>query len=254
MLYFLYQKNKLVQTSMSKAQDTLQKSHDPRRQRILEAAQSLLLTVGYDNATTTAIAAATHLSKATLYSWWESKESLFLEVMGHETVRLLDDWMARVEADPLGGTIAGFYRHSFLALMANPFMRTLYTRESQMLGTFVRRRGPAIYSPRYLASQELVRALQDVGMIRNDMPPDLINHILLLIQVGLVTMGEIFDQALFPSFEAVAQSLADLMQRALAPDTLVDPQTAKAAIRTHFVQLRSLIVTSFATSEPSTPQ
>ncbi len=219
---------------------------DPRRQRILEVAYALFLSVGYDEATTNAIAAATHLSKASLYTWWESKEHLFAELLGRETVGLLDDWMARVEADPLGGTIGGLYRHGFLALAAHPLMRALYSREARLLGTFVRRRGPAIYTPRYLASLEMVQALQHAGVIRADVPADVVNHTLLLLQVGLVTVGEVFDPALFPPIEAVAQTLGDLMQRALAPDAPVDPEAAKAAIRTHFARLRSLIVASFA--------
>jgi hypothetical protein len=160
--------------------------------------------------------------------------------------------MARIEADPVGGTVGGLYRHGLLALAANPLMRALYGREARMLGTFVRRRGPAIYTPRYLASLEMVQALQQAGVIRQDVGADIINHTLMVLQVGLVTVGEIFDPSLFPPFEAVAQALGDLMQRALAPAARVDPVVAKAAIRAHFDHLRALIVASFM--PPGTPR
>jgi AcrR family transcriptional regulator len=221
---------------------------NPRRQRILDAAHALLLAVGYDDATTSAIASATHLSKATIYTWWKHKEDLFAELLGHETVRLLDDWMARVEADTQGGAIGGLYRHGFLALTASPLLCALYGRESHVLGSLVRRRGPEIYTPRYLASLEIVQALQEAGILRRDVPPDVINHVLLTLQVGLITVGEVFDPAHFPPLEAVAQVLADLMQRGLGPDEPVDPEGAKAAIRSYFSRLRSLIVASFAAS------
>jgi AcrR family transcriptional regulator len=219
---------------------------DSRRQRILDAAYALLLSVGYDDATTNAIAAATHLSKATIYSWWERKEDLFAELIGRETVRLLDDWLARVEADPQGGTLRALYQHGFLALDANPVMRALYSRESQVLGSFVRRRGLAVYTPRYLASLQTVRALQDAGILRRDVPPDVVNHVFLVLQVGLIAVGEVFDPAHFPPLESVARLIADLMQSALGPQTPVDPEAAKAAIRIHFSRLRSMIVASFA--------
>jgi hypothetical protein len=93
--------------------------------------------------------------------------------------------------------------------------------------------------------------LQRAGVIRTDVSAALVNHALLLLQVGLVTVGEIFDPTLFPPFEAVAQTLGDLMQRALAPDTPADPEMAKAAIHAHFAHLRALIVASFAS--PAAP-
>src|SRR5262249_10144812 len=160
---------------------------------ILEAAYALLLSVGYDDTTTNAIAAATHLSKTTIYTWWTSKEDLFTEVLGRETVRLLDDWLARVEADPQGGEIGSLYRHGFLALRSKPLLLALYSRQSPVLGSFVRRRGPEIYTPRYLASLETVRALQAAGIVRRDVAPEIMNHVLLLLQVGLITVGEVFD-------------------------------------------------------------
>src|SRR5262244_3036323 len=74
-------------TRMKNGYSAMQSAHtsssipdDPRRQRILEAAYALLLSVGYDDTTTNAIAAATHLSKTTIYTWWTSKEVLFTEV------------------------------------------------------------------------------------------------------------------------------------------------------------------------------
>lgn len=233
---------------MQSAQVSFSSSDDPRRQRILEAAYGLLLSVGYDDATTNAIAAATHLSKATIYTWWKSKEDLFAEVLGRETVRLSDDWMERVEADPNGGDIGSLYRHGFLALAASPLMRALYSRESHILGSFVRHRGPEIYTPRYLASLETVRALHAGGILRSNVAPDAINHVLLVIQVGLITVGEVFDPTHFPSLEAVASLLANMMQQSLGPEAPVDPERAKAAIRMHFARLRSLIVASFSAS------
>jgi AcrR family transcriptional regulator len=226
-----------------------QVSRDTRRQRLLETAQSLLLTVGYDDATTAAIARTAHLSKATLYTWWRSKESLFIELIGRDTVQLLDDWMAGIETDPAGGTVGGLYRQGILALVAHPLMSALYSRESRVLGSLVRKRGPAIYTPRYVASVQMVQALQEVGVIRADVPAPYVNHVLLLLQVGLIMIGQIFDPALFPPFEAIAQVLGDLMQQALAPQAPADPVVAKAAIRSHFAGLRALIVASFATPD-----
>jgi AcrR family transcriptional regulator len=230
-----------------------QSPRDPRRQRLLETALALLLTVGYDDATTTAIAKTAHLSKATLYTWWSSKESLFMELIGRDTVQLLDDWMAGIEADPAGGTVGGLYRQGIRALVARPLMSALYGRESRVLGSLVRKRGPAIYTPRYVAGLQMVQALQDAGVMRANVPAQYVNHLLLLLQVGLVMVGQVFDPGLFPPFEPMAQVLGDLMQDALAPQVPVDPTVAKAAIRAHFAGLRALVVASFAAPDGTSP-
>jgi hypothetical protein len=130
-------------------------------------------------------------------------------------------------------------------------MSALYGRETQVLGTLVRRRGPAIYTPRYLASLHMVEALQEAGVIRADIPSPIVNHLLLLLQVGLVMVGEVFDPALFPPFDVMAKTLGNVMESALAPEVPADPQTAKVAIRAHFDQLRALIEASF--SQAKTP-
>jgi AcrR family transcriptional regulator len=218
---------------------------EPRRQRILVEARDLWLTVGYDDATISAIASATHLSKATIYGWWKSKEELFGEILGRATVELLDDWIARIAADPEGGTVGELYRQGFLALAAHPLMRAVYRRDSPMLGAYVRQRGPEMYTPRYFASLEMIRALQALNVIRSNLSAEVINHILLTLQVGLMMMDEVFDPAYFPSFEAIAEAIAVIMQRALGADAPGKPVAAKAAIMGHLAHMRDLIVASF---------
>jgi len=67
---------------------------DAKRRRILEAARSLCARDGYEAATMEAIAAASRVSKGTLYNFFESKEHLFLatQLEAYEEVR------ARVDA------------------------------------------------------------------------------------------------------------------------------------------------------------
>jgi AcrR family transcriptional regulator len=222
-----------------------QQANDQSRRHILETARKLFLRDGYDDTTTRIIAAEAHVSKATIYAYWKSKDILFSEVLGRETIHMLDSWLTQVEEDPRGGTIASIYRYGFLEVMRSPFLHALYTRDSQVLGTFVRRRGPVVYTPRYIASQDFVRALQSAGIIRTDLSVPIINHAMILIQVGLASIGEIFDSTLFPSFDLIAESISRLMEQALTPETPPDPAIAKEAIRNSITRLRSLILSSF---------
>jgi len=66
----------------------------PKRLRILEAARRVCAREGYEAATMEAVAAAAHVSKGTLYNYFESKEHLFLATVLHD----YDEAEARVEA------------------------------------------------------------------------------------------------------------------------------------------------------------
>lgn len=54
---------------------------NPKRSRILEAARRVCAQTGYEAATMDAVAAEAHVSKGTLYNFFESKERLFLSTV-----------------------------------------------------------------------------------------------------------------------------------------------------------------------------
>src|SRR5216683_2262405 len=142
---------------------------DERGQRLLDIAARLILRYGYDKTTMQNIALEAAVSTGTLYHYWRSKEKLFQALITRETLRVFDEWLERVQADPAGGTLFGIYRHGFLTLLAHPLMMAFYTKESFVLGDYVRQRGPAVYTRPYLLNRALVQQLQAVGLIRQDL-------------------------------------------------------------------------------------
>ena len=93
------------------------------QQAILDAAAELLLTHGLGEVSMDAVAERAGVSKATIYRWWPTKETLALEALYHEwdTARpspndtgplrddllsLLRPWIRRVRARPYGRVIA----------------------------------------------------------------------------------------------------------------------------------------------------
>src|SRR6266567_520084 len=177
---------------------------DERANRILDVAARLIVRYGYD--------------KSTMYLYWKSKDELFQALITRETLQLFDEWLERVQADPAGGTLFNIYRQGFLTLLAHPLMTAFYTRDSYVLGNYVRRRGPAVYVRPYLLNRAFVRQLQVAGLIRTDLRDDIINHVLMLISVGLFSIGELIPQEHSPPFEEVAGALAEMVQRALEPE------------------------------------
>lgn len=210
---------------------------DGRGQRILNSAARLILRYGYDKTTMQDIALEAAVSKSTLYLYWKNKEALFQALITRETLRLFDAWLERIQADPQGGTLFGIYRHGFLTLLAHPLMMAFYTKESVVLGDYVRQRGPAVYTRPYLLNRTLVQQLQVAGLIRQDLRADVMNHLLMIISVGLFSISELIPQEYAPPYEEVADALAGMVQRALAPAQPGDSEQGKRVFRVYLEQL-----------------
>jgi AcrR family transcriptional regulator len=127
------------------------------RRATLDAAAELLLANGLDSVSMDAVAERAGVSKATIYRWWPTKETLALEALYHEwdTARpstrdtgslrgdllaLLRPWIRRVRARPYGRVIAALiaeantdptfaeqYRARFVEPRREP-ARTLFKR------------------------------------------------------------------------------------------------------------------------------
>jgi len=213
---------------------------DERGQRLLNIAARLILRYGYDKTTMQNIALEAAVSTGTLYHYWRSKEKLFQALITRETLHVFDEWLERIQADPEGGTLFGIYRHGFLTLLAHPLMMAFYTKESFVLGDYVRQRGPAVYTRPYLLNRALVQQLQAVGLIRQDLRAEVMNHILMIISVGLFSVSELIPQEYAPPYEEVADALAGMVQRALAPAQPGDSERGKRAFRLYLGRLAGL--------------
>src|SRR3984893_12536216 len=93
-----------------------------REARLLDAAARLFARFGFDKTSIDEIARAAGVSKGAVYLHWPSKDALFEATLIRESEHLLDEVLERVEADPLGGTLAGIYRHSIVALGSSPLL------------------------------------------------------------------------------------------------------------------------------------
>jgi AcrR family transcriptional regulator len=212
--------------------DPLSSGNEARAEQILDAAMRLIVHYGYDKTSVADIAREAGVAKGTIYLHWRSKDELFRELLVREEKRLADDWFARVKADPEGVTLAGLYRHSIPALAANPLIQALYTKQSRILGDYARRNDPAIYRRRYAASLEFTRQLQAAGLVRTDMSADVITYIFTILSCGIIAADEILSGVPLPPLDALADALAEIMQRALAPEQPGDNRAGQNAVTT----------------------
>jgi AcrR family transcriptional regulator len=213
---------------------------DPRRSRILDHAEACLLRWGFDRTTMLDIAKAAHVSKATLYGYWSTKDALMTDLIRRASVAVMDDWLQGLRADE-DSTLRAVFAHGFRALQAHPLLRALYTRDFAVLGAYLQQQDAAQYAARYQAGLGFVQALQQSGAIRADLSAATINHILLAISMGLATIGLIYDPAAFPALEDIAATLGSMMEQGLAPYISGDPAQAKESAIAYFTYLRSLM-------------
>lgn len=224
---------------------------DPRWIRIMEATRTLFLRYGYAHTSTKAIADGAHVSKATLYMYWSTKQDLFNSLILWESLHAFDDWLQRVESDPKGGTIGHLLADGMAAVSANPVLFVLYSRDAQTLGDLLRERGTQLTNQRYGMGLDFVRDLQDAHLIRTDLPADHIIHILTAISVGLVNVGELYDSAHFPAFDAIAASLGEMIQSALEPPDRKSISENKSLMIRYLTHQRQITLEAFiAVTQP----
>jgi len=202
-------------------------------QRVLDAAADLIVRYGFDKTTMEDIARGAGLSKAARYLIWASKSQLLDALVVYQMKRLLQDFQARMEADPDGGQLPRLYRHALLALQANPLMAALYTRDARMLGDFVARQDVTRYTSRMLLSAEAIAQMQAAGLVQADLSPQVITYVLSIIAVGFIHIQAIVPTADAPPLDAVADAGSHLMQHGLAgqaADSTIGKQTLSALV------------------------
>jgi TetR/AcrR family acrAB operon transcriptional repressor len=213
-----------------------------REQRILDAAARLFTHYGFDKTTVSDIAAEAGISKGAVYLHFKSKDDLFEALIYREGERLLDDIVARVEADSEAGGLFSLYQHTILAVIRNPLMHALMTRDSRILGDFTRR-----WSKTHVAQEgsmfrlEMVKQFQAANVIRADLDAEIITYVLALIRYGFLTIGEVIPPEQAPPLDVVGKTMGMLLERALAPETGYDPEAGKRALMSILAMMRELV-------------
>jgi len=177
---------------------------------ILEAAAGLLLEHGLDAVSMDEVAARAGVSKATIYRWWPTKETLALDAMytrwtaaapvpkdtgslRGDLVELLSPWARLVNAQPYARVIA--------ALLAEARTDPAFAAEYQR----------RIIGPRRDQGREIL----DRAMERGEIPPDLDVEVALDLIYGPIYLRLLQDHA--PLADAFVQTAVDLALTGISP-------------------------------------
>lgn len=216
-------------------------NYDEIANRILEAAARLLIRYGYDKTTLDDVAREAGLSRSTLYTRWKKKDTLFHALIWRESERYTDDFIARLEADPESGTLAGFFRVAMSALHENAFMATIYARERQILGAILMQDNlTQLYQWRISATASFLNVLQQAGMIRDDVDISAVSYMLCCLQIGFLKMSEVIPADQSPSMDVLLDQSMQMLN-SYAPAQGSDRNTAREALIAYVRTLRTQI-------------
>lgn len=201
-----------------------------REQSLLDAGRDLFLRYGFDKTTIAEIARGASVSKGAVYLHFASKEQLFEALLGRELSRFNEDWLARVDADERGGTIAGMFKHLLRAIHASPLVGSIFKRDRSVIGSYLQRPNGMFKRRRGHTRLEFVERMQAAGAMRADADPHVTAHIMNMLSYGLVSMDAVMDPEDIPSIERLIDGIGDLLDRAFTPPEGGNSEAGKAIL------------------------
>jgi AcrR family transcriptional regulator len=203
-----------------------------REQRILDATAALIMRQGYDKTTMSDVADEVGISRGIVYLHFDSKEKLFEALFQRELLQYVQAWLEHIEANPRGGTIGGVYRAVRYALSSRPLMAAMLKRDRRVGGSYLRKTDNLFASMQPGSMNvELLQAFQAAGSVRQDIDLKFMAHIIDILSIGLLTVGDFRQPDELPPLDAVMETLAEMLDRLLTPEDGGNSEAGKAVIR-----------------------
>jgi len=108
--------------------------HSTKAARLLAAAGDLLIGRGAKGFTVADVAARAHVGKGTVYLYWPTKEDLLIGLIGRAFLRLLDDLIERLSADPDLARPSRFCPAMLQIATNQPLLAALQRHDDDLLG------------------------------------------------------------------------------------------------------------------------
>lgn len=199
-----------------------------RANRILDAASESVLRWGYHRTTVDDIAKQADVAKGTIYLHWKTREELFEALMLRERLRVAEDIMTRLAADPKGYTLRGFIKHSALATMDRPLLKALFLRDADVLGKLVHSDlSNAAYAERVAGFKVYLELMREHGMVREDLDLDTQAQIWIAVFMGFLLAESLMPGEFSLRDERLADLMAETVHRALETDRAVSQDDAQ---------------------------
>lgn len=183
-----------------------------RAERILDVAADLLQRWGYKRLTMDDVANAAGVGKGTIYLHWKTREALFQAVLSREVVALMDVLRRAIERDQrnaLPYRLGGIY---FKTIMQRPLVRAVFRMDREVLGKLYLLEQQR-ESRLKLTRLEFLRFLQDMGVMRQDVPTEDLSYVFRTVLVGFFLADPYSEEQ--PALERKAELVSMLLQGAI---------------------------------------
>jgi len=216
------------------------KDDDAREQHILDAAVPLLMRQGYDKTTMSDIAEEAGVGRGILYLHFQSKDHLFEALLSREVLHYGQAWAEYLETDTRGGTIGSLYRAVLFAVNSRPFMSALMRRDRHVLGAYLRKPDNLLASIQSSSAWlETLRAMQTVGVVRQQLDPPVIACLMDMLSYALVHVDTFKSPDDIPPFEVLIDAMAAMLDSFLTPEDGGNREAGKALLLQLAAQARA---------------
>jgi AcrR family transcriptional regulator len=214
-----------------------------RRRRILAAARELALTRSWPRTTVADIAERAGVGKGAVYLEFSSREA----ILDAALTAAMRDLTAAVHRRCLAHQglldLPAVYRIGIEELLAEPLLRALHLGAADVLGEHVRTVDPSRYGARMDWLGEYIAALQEAGVLREDLDREVLGQMLGTFTIGLLSAPAVLGGLDEGQLRGVVALFADLVGRGLEPGREPDPDAALAAQQRLLDQLTAQLET-----------
>ncbi|MFJ1456473.1 TetR/AcrR family transcriptional regulator [Nocardia sp. N2S4-5] len=205
-----------------------------REQTILDAAEDLLLRLGYNKLTVGDVADATGLHRGLVYLRFKSKDSVVEAVVRRELDRYAQRWSEHLRTDPQGGSVASVYRAMAGALAQLPLAAAIVARDEPTFGKYLRKPGSFFDRAESLGTSEFLSDMQAAGVVRPEVDVHAAGYILDALTPALrQTFSTQRAQAAAPDVPttgAMVDVLAEWLELGLTPPADADLEAGRTVL------------------------
>lgn len=192
--------------------------YDERRERILDAAMSLILYFGYDKTTVSDIAKRAGISKGAIYLHFTHKEAIIDELVLREMGRLTEDTITAMEQDAQDLTFTRMYQITFAQMKDAALFKALIRNDEHVFGSYFDRTELDLVRFKRQSRYPTLKAMQDVGALRQDLDLEAVDSILHAFTYGLFHDEAGHLEAQGKSLDDLIMPIGDMLDRWLLPD------------------------------------
>jgi AcrR family transcriptional regulator len=188
-----------------------------RKERILDAATTLLVRWGYRKTTIDDVAREAGVGKGTIYLYWKDKNELFGATLRRASRQAITYTLRQIADDPEGGLPHRLWTHGMVAALSNPLMAAILKGRSDILQGLTTAFDRKVVQQMAGDYEEYIGQLQHAGLIRTDLPVPVITYLTTALKLGGMHTPELLGQEQVPSMEQLTDAISDLIRRWLEP-------------------------------------